>query len=114
MKTIVIVLILAVSVSGCHKKNRYRAVMESWQGSPVSLLIERWGFPETILDAPDGYHKVYAYSRTRSWQEKGKIQCDYLGDCTVRGGGTRSSTCKSWFIVDPKTKVVVGTRWRNC
>lgn len=74
---LLLVMGLALALSACVSTNK---VMDSWVGQSDSVLVMRWGAPDSVLALPDG-RKVLTWSSY--WG-------NYIG----------TSTCRKSFTVD--------------
>jgi len=88
------VLILCLLIAACGS---YSDVLRTWEGQPVERLIEKWGYPESVLELPKG-HKVYAYH----WKAG---QVDQWGRIQDRG-------CRAWMETD-ENGIIVKWRWQG-
>lgn len=51
-----LLLLTLIVTSGCASTRKYERVLDSWAGSDISNLIERWGPPSETYTMPDGRH----------------------------------------------------------
>jgi len=109
--------LLAATAIGCASQEGYEKIVNSYLGSPETVLLERWGPPDQVYNA-DADTKYLTYSRSQSGYMPGtpptyQTSCSF-GYCTsIPIGGSPgyayTDTCKTSF------KVVHGTiaSWRS-
>ncbi|WP_241723073.1 hypothetical protein [Raoultella sp. HC6] len=59
----IILLAIALAVSGCQSAAKFKENMASWKGQSIDAMIENWGYPNGELTSPDG-NRVYVYSKS--------------------------------------------------
>lgn len=121
MKTswIVIATGTALLLGGCATEAGYRRQLDGWIGAPAESLLQRWGYPNGQVTAPDG-HLEYIYTRrstsmsaptsTTNASIKGM---DYLpSTATTRGGSEVMTSCTTYFELSPD-RHIVSTRFEG-
>ncbi len=120
--------VLTIFVSSCATVANYRAMVNSWKGRSVESLIDRWGYPNRTMKAPNG-DEVYVYSSsdrvhfpTYSTGGYTTVETEQSGKTVVRqtptiyhGGGTYHYECTTWFEFN-KNKIITRVLFRgnNC
>lgn len=51
---IALALVTAFVLSACATTTKYEAILDSWVGSTESSLVQAWGAPQGVYEAPDG------------------------------------------------------------
>lgn len=84
-----IVILAVVMLTGCATEAKYKNMANSWIGQPKTKLIDRWGYPNSVLKI-DG-KEVYSYTKTHHSQGVGMVMpggivvegADYVSSCTT-------------------------------
>ena len=83
----VLLLLVAIVLSGCATTANYEKILSSWVGSSVDNLVASWGPPQSSYDLSNG-GKVIEYVRSRNVQMGGY---SYTSPQTTYQSGTTSA-----------------------
>lgn len=116
---------LVLACGGCATSAKYKAVLDSWVGSPVQSLVDSWGYPAQQMVSPAG-NQVYVYQRSGSFvvpatsttyaTVSGYGNTAYgQATTTTYGGNTVNLNCATYFEIGPGQTII---SWRfqgnNC
>jgi hypothetical protein len=104
-KAKIFILFIPILLAGCATSAKYQKMVDSWQGKNAQELVDTWGFPNNVIQAPND-DKVYVYSHSNVNY--------YPGYCTVSGCMPTEYTtgCTTWFELN-KEKVVTLVKFRG-
>lgn len=116
---IVIAAGTALLLAGCATEARYRRQLDGWIGAPAETLVQRWGYPNGQVTAPDG-HIEYIYTRRNTFMSPptsttnaGIKGMDYLpSTATTRSGSYVLTSCTTYFELSPD-RHIIGTRFEG-
>ena len=121
------VVALAASLSGCATTANYARAVNSWHGADASKLITVWGYPDRIRRLPNG-HQLYIYKTDQHGRNPVIMTPGYTTvqnqagmttvtsiPPTISGGGYYDLHCKTWFEINRRSRVVRSRfRGNNC
>ena len=122
MKKFLFGSVVALLLTGCATGAKYSAIMDTWVGQSAEHLIDRWGYPANMFDAPNGF-KVYSYQSGSSYTMPTQTNSTYnaygntiYGNSYTTGGQTLNFYCNTFFEINPATNRVEKIRWQgnNC
>ena len=128
MKRYLLSLPLLFLLTACATTQNYRAAAHSWVGENVQSLIDHWGYPNAVKQAPNSQNKLYIYKtdkrgknptittpgQTTVSTKHGETSVQ-TSPTTTSGGGTYNLQCTTWFVVNKKHIIVdVTFRGNNC
>lgn len=97
-------LMFGLLLTGCATTLRYDQYLDRWIGTDISSIIQSWGPPTSVADAPDG-GKVY------TWDEA-ENSFIYVHRSPDSRRPARTYWCKTKLITD-KAGVVRSWRWNG-
>ncbi|AND70916.1 hypothetical protein ATSB10_34620 [Dyella thiooxydans] len=101
---IVIAANAALLLGGCATEAKYRRQLDGWIGVPAETLVQRWGYPNGEVTAPDG-DLEYIYTRRGGFTSAPTSTTnaavggmDYLpSTATTRNGTYVLTSCTTYF-----------------
>lgn len=125
---ILFITIFLVSCALFPTSAKYQIKVDSWKGRNVNHLIHSWGYPNKIIQSPEG-NKVYVYH----YKQVGRYPIIYhpgsttvvnngKGDTYINssqgyysGGGRYNYSCTTWFEISDSHKIInVTFRGNDC
>lgn len=120
-----VALAVAAAAPGCASTALMNGIMQSWQGTYIDEVIQRWGYPDE--------ERVIAGKRLLYWDRSvqlalpatattqgtlirtGPGTASYSGQTSVTGGGSSTWSCIRILEIDASSRVV-GWQWggNNC
>ncbi|GMR20960.1 MAG: hypothetical protein BMS9Abin36_1558 [Gammaproteobacteria bacterium] len=98
MRKHIIAALVMTALAGCATSEKYSKLLDTWKGDPVERLVgSNWGYPDTIIKAPNG-NDVYIYK----WESIS----------TNKKGYTNRYWCNTFFEIDD-SKTIVRWRWKG-
>lgn len=96
MKIFIPLLIAAMfGLSGCATAAKYQAVLDSYSGSDIDVLITSWGPPTSTYKKPNG-QTLYTYVK-----DNGGVVVNNGHYATIN-----NRTCTTTFTVDNANKII--------
>lgn len=113
MKKIAFMALILI-LSGCATTENYNAILESWIGHNANDLVNSWGYPNSVFEAPNG-NTVYVYGYQNSTYIPQTSYTTFSGNTAytnTTGGYTVNSNCTTYFEVNSQ-KTIVHWKWKG-
>lgn len=130
MKKIILTLILLLSVSTLHARDKYTPIVNSWVGHTISDLTDSWGYPTRNFVNGEG-NNIYAYEKSQQYitptfqmpsnsmtntynyrYMNGSIATTNTNNGVMIGGQVLMLTCNTYFEIN-QDNVIVGGSWQG-